>query len=96
MSVLLVTALTPNHMSDNNPFGNPNPGRGNNQRPNRKRAGRPRLENARREVLSFAVSKAEKEALIKEVARTGQTMGALLHYYFAPFLEKLTTPTPKP
>ncbi len=76
-------------MRDDNPFGVPNPG---NRTPGL-RAGRPRIENARREVLSFAVSKAEKEALIKEAASVGKTMGGLLHYYFAPFLEKLNTPT---
>lgn len=88
----LVTALTHNHMSDNNPFGVPNPSNRPGNRTPGPRAGRPRIENPRTMVISFAVSKAEKEALIKEVARTGQTMGALLHYYFAPFLEKLNTP----
>jgi len=75
-------------MRDDNPFGVPNPG---NRTPG-PRAGRPRIENPRSEVISFAVSKAEKEALIKEAASVGKTMGGLLHYYFAPFLEKLNTP----
>ena len=79
-------------MRDDNPFGVPNPGNRPGNRTPGPRAGRPRIENPRTMVISFAVSKAEKEALIKEVARTGQTMGALLHYYFAPFLEKLNTP----
>jgi len=79
-------------MSDNNPFGNPNPGkvsgRGNYTNPPKGRRGAPHLQPFR-SAVTMCVSASEKDALIKEAARTGQTVSVLLRSYLQDILDKL-------
>lgn len=79
-------------MRDDNPFGNTRPGkvsgRGNYTNPPKGRRGAPHLQPLRRSA-NMCVSASESDALIKEAARTGQTVSALMRSYLQDILDKL-------